>query len=123
LRGRASRVRSSQRWPVIGLLSTTSSDGYTERLRAFRLGLKDAGYVEGENVAIEYRWAENQSDRLAALAAELARRPVAVIATIGGQASAFAARRRPRPSPSSSSPPKTRSGSVWSQVSRGQGPT
>jgi putative ABC transport system substrate-binding protein len=78
--------------PVIGFLNTTSPDGYTERLRAFRLGLKDTGYFEGENVAIEYRWAENQSDRLAALAAELVRRRVAVIATTGGQASAFAAK-------------------------------
>ena len=53
--------------PVIGFLNTTSPDGYTERLRAFRMGLKESSYFEGENVAIEYRWAENQSDRLAAL--------------------------------------------------------
>ena len=78
--------------PVIGFLSTASPDGYTERLRAFRLGLKDTGFVEGENVAIEYHWAENQSDRLAALTAELVRRRVAVIATTGGQASALAAK-------------------------------
>ena len=78
--------------PVIGFLSTASPDGYAERLRAFRLGLKEAGYVEGENVAIEYRWAHNQSDRLPALAAELVRRGVAVIATVGGQASASAAK-------------------------------
>ncbi|MGB9043827.1 MAG: ABC transporter substrate-binding protein [Pseudolabrys sp.] len=78
--------------PVIGFLNTTSPDGYTERLRAFRQGLKETGYVEGENVAIEYRWAENQSDRLAALAAELVRRHVAVIATTGGPASALAAK-------------------------------
>jgi putative ABC transport system substrate-binding protein len=78
--------------PVIGFLNTTSPDGYTERLRAFRQGLKESGYVEGENVAIEYRWAENQSERLAALAAELVSRHVAVIATTGGPASALAAK-------------------------------
>ena len=58
--------------PVIGFLHAVSPVGFTERLRDFRLGLKDAGYVEGENVTIEYRWAENQLDRLPALAAELA---------------------------------------------------
>ena len=66
--------------PVIGLLDSRSPDGMTDRLRAFREGLKDSGYVERENVAIKYRWAENQLDRLPELAAELVRRQVAVIA-------------------------------------------
>jgi putative tryptophan/tyrosine transport system substrate-binding protein len=70
--------------PVIGFLHNTSPDAFTERLRGFRQGLKDAGFVEGENVAIEYRWAENQIDRLPALAAELVRRKVAAIVAGGG---------------------------------------
>jgi len=78
--------------PVVGLLGATSLVTNVDQLRAFRLGLKEAGYVEGENVAIEYRWAENQFDRLPALAAELVRRRVAVIATSGGPAVAFAAK-------------------------------
>jgi putative tryptophan/tyrosine transport system substrate-binding protein len=65
--------------PVIGFLSVASPDGYTDRLRAFRQGLKDTGHVEAVNVAIEYRWAENQIERLPALAGELVRRDVAVI--------------------------------------------
>ena len=65
--------------PVIGYLNIGSPDAYTERLRAFHQGLKDTGYLEGENVAIEYRWAYNQLDRLPALVADLLRRPVAVI--------------------------------------------
>ena len=56
--------------PVIGFLHPTWPDTTAERLRAFRQGLKDSGYVEGESVAIEYRWAEGQIDRLAALAAD-----------------------------------------------------
>ena len=56
--------------PVIGLLDTTSLETTASRLRAYRQGLKDTGYVEGENVAIEYRFAENQIDRLPALATE-----------------------------------------------------
>ena len=69
-----------------------SPDTIADRLRGFQQGLKDTGYVEGENVAIEYRWAENQVDRLPALAAELVRRQVAVIVATGGAAPAFAAK-------------------------------
>ena len=64
----------------------------TDRLRAFRLGLKDNGYIEGENVAMEYRWTENQPGQLAELAAKLIRRRVTVIVTSGGPASATAAK-------------------------------
>jgi putative ABC transport system substrate-binding protein len=78
--------------PVIGFLDPRSPDGIAERLRGFHLGLKETGHVEGENVAIEYRWAENQMDRLPALAAELVRRKVAVITTTGGPALALAAK-------------------------------
>ena len=69
--------------PVIGFLNSQSPDGYTERLRGFRQGLKEAGFIEGENVAIEYRWAENQLDRLPALATDLVRRRVAVVVALG----------------------------------------
>jgi putative ABC transport system substrate-binding protein len=79
--------------PVVGLLDPTTPDAATaDRLRAFRQGLKDAGFVEGENLAIEYRWAESRVDRLSVLAAELVRRQVAVIVAIGGSSPAFAAK-------------------------------
>ena len=69
--------------PVVGFLDSRSSDTISERLRAFRQALKESGYVEGENVSIIYRFAENQYDRLPELAADLVRRQVAVIATAG----------------------------------------
>jgi len=83
----------AQQWamPVIGFLDPRSPYTVADQLRAFRQGLKDTGYVEGENLTIEYRWAEGQFDRLAALAVELVRRRVAVIVTTGGPAAAFAA--------------------------------
>jgi putative ABC transport system substrate-binding protein len=78
---------------VIGFLDPRSSDTVTAgRLQAFRHGLKDTAYVEGENVAIEYRWAENQMDRLPALAGELVHRRVSVIVVSGGFVVAFAAK-------------------------------
>jgi putative tryptophan/tyrosine transport system substrate-binding protein len=78
--------------PVIGFINPQSPDGHTERLRGFREGLKDTGYVEGDNIVVEYRWAEGQFDQLAALAAELVRRQVAVIVATGGISSAMAAK-------------------------------
>src|SRR4051794_19291421 len=71
--------------PVIGFLDPRSPDAVGDRLRAFRQGLKDSGYVEGENVTITYRWAESKIDQLPELAADLVRRKVAVIATAGDE--------------------------------------
>jgi len=76
-------ARAQQAMPMVGFLASQLPDAVTDRLRGFRQGLKDTGYVEGENVAIVYRFAENQDDRLPALAAELVSRHVAVIATAG----------------------------------------
>src|SRR6516225_9749440 len=76
--------------PLIGFLNATSPDAY--RLRAFHQGLKEAGFVEGENVAIEYRWADNQLDRLPMLAAELVRRPVTLIVAGGGSRAGLTAK-------------------------------
>jgi len=77
--------------PVVGFLHPASPDGNTDRLRAFREGLKEMGFVEGENVAIEYRWADNNLERLPELATDLVHRRVAVIATFGPP-TAFAAK-------------------------------
>ena len=78
--------------PVIGVLGVTSFENNTERLRAFRSALKETGYVEGENVTIEYRWAEGQFERLRVLAGELVGRQVSVIASTEGTTAAFAAK-------------------------------
>jgi putative tryptophan/tyrosine transport system substrate-binding protein len=77
--------------PVIGFLSSTSPEVYADRLRAFAQGLKEEGYIEGQNVAIEYRWAGDHDDRLPVLAAELVHRQVTVIAA-GGTPSSVAAK-------------------------------
>ena len=78
--------------PVIGFLNPNLADGHTERLRGLREGLKEAGFVEGENVAIEFRWGDGQFDRLPAMAADLVQLGVAVIVATGGILSALAAK-------------------------------
>src|SRR5215472_464014 len=78
--------------PVIGFLITASPDSSTYDVRGFHKGLSETGYVEGQNVAIEYRWAEGRHDRLPAMAADLVHRKVDAIATGGGTASALAAK-------------------------------
>jgi putative tryptophan/tyrosine transport system substrate-binding protein len=71
--------------PVIGFLSSASAEAWKPFVSAYRSGLSQAGFVEGSNVAIEFRWAEGQYDRLPALAAELVRLPVTLIAASGGR--------------------------------------
>jgi putative ABC transport system substrate-binding protein len=105
-------------WPIaaraqqaaIGYLNTRAAGEDEHLLAAFHQGLKETGYVEGENVAIMHRFADNQVDRLPELAADLVRRQVAVMVATG--VGAFVARWQPRRSPSSSSPPKTPLGSA-----------
>ena len=78
--------------PVIGFLNTQSPDVFSYLVTGFRKGLRETGYVEGENLTIEYRWAANQYDRLPALAADLVRSQVSVIAATGGSVSPLAAK-------------------------------
>jgi putative ABC transport system substrate-binding protein len=104
--------------PVIGFLLPTSADADADRLRGFHRSLKDSGYRESENVAIAYRFAENQVDRLPELAADLVRRQVAVIGT-GGGAAAFAAKAATTTIPIVF----TRSGLVLSPASPGRAAT
>src|SRR5207248_2429471 len=78
--------------PVVGFLNTQSADLFAYLVAGFRRGLRDTGYVEDRNLAIEYRWAENRYDRLPALAAELVERRVSVIAATGGSISVLTAK-------------------------------
>ena len=114
----AARAQQSP-MPVIGFLDLRSPEALTERLRGFRQGLKETGYVEGDNATILYRWAENRLDRIPEFAAELARRPVALIVASGGPHVALTRKSKPRSrqSLSFSFPVKTPSCSVWSRAS------
>jgi putative ABC transport system substrate-binding protein len=76
-------ARAQAKVPLIGWLNTTSADAYAHYVRAFQKSLGESGFVDGQNVAIEYRWAESHLDRLPALAAELVRRDVSVICSNG----------------------------------------
>jgi putative tryptophan/tyrosine transport system substrate-binding protein len=78
--------------PVIGFLSSRTPNESAHLVAAFRRGLAENGYVEGQNVAVEYRWALGQYDRLPALATDLVSRPVAVVASVGGDPAAQAAK-------------------------------
>ena len=102
--------------PLVGFLGTSSLDA--DGLRAFHLGLKETGYVEGDNVTILHRWTEGRLDQLPEVAADLARRRVAVIASFGLH---WRPKLRPRRSQSSSALAKTRSGSVLLIVSPDRG--
>ena len=106
--------------PVIGYLNGTAPDANAALLAAFRQGLSETGYVEGQNLAIEYRWAEFHYDRLPALAADLVRRKVDVIAACGGAGRHWRRKTRRRRSRSSSPPAPTRSRAGWSPVSPGR---
>src|SRR5688572_16074640 len=82
----------AQEKPIVGFLNSGSPRVFASQVQGFHVGLKEGGYIPGENVAVEYRWAEGSYDRLPLLAAELVRRPVAVIAATGGTVSALAAK-------------------------------
>jgi ABC-type uncharacterized transport system substrate-binding protein len=80
--------------PVIGYLSARSPEDTAHLVEAFRRGLSEAGFVEGQNVMVEYRWARGQQDRLPDLAADLVRKPVTLLVSTGGEAAALAAKGR-----------------------------
>ncbi|MGC1970195.1 MAG: ABC transporter substrate-binding protein, partial [Pseudolabrys sp.] len=77
-------ARAQQAMPVVGLLGISAPDTIGDRLRMYRLGLKEAGYIDGENLVIDYRWTENQFDRLPELVADFVRKQVAVLTTVAG---------------------------------------
>ena len=89
---RTQPLSAQQTRPVIGILGRTTAQEYAFLMAAVRKGLTEAGYVEGQNVTIEYRWADNHDDRLEAMASELVKKQVSVIFTSGGAPPALAAR-------------------------------
>ena len=104
--------------PVIGFINTASPEPFANLVRAFRDGLGKTGYIEGQNVAIEYRWAEDHGERLPTFAADLVRRQVNVIAATGGVLQLTRQRRQPRPSlPHDSSSSARARGSTSSDAS------
>jgi len=110
--------------PVIGFLyGGSSADAAADRVRAFRKGLGETGYVEGQNVAVEYHWLEGQYDRLPAVTAELVRRRVAVIATPGDTLASIAAKAATATIPIYSASVKTQSSLVLSPASLGRAAT
>jgi putative tryptophan/tyrosine transport system substrate-binding protein len=78
--------------PVVGYLSARSPDDTWHLVEAFRRGLREGGFVEGQNATIEYRWALGERERLAGLASDLVRKPVSVLVTTGGESAALAAK-------------------------------
>ena len=106
--------------PVVGFVSGRSNESSVRDGGAFRKALNETGYVEGQNVMVEYHWLDGQYDRLPALMAQLVRRRVAVIATPGFGDGALAAKVPPRRSRSSSASRKTRSSLVWSPALPGR---
>ena len=109
--------------PVVGLVNGSSLDASARDVAEFRKGLNETGYVEGQNVTVEYHWLEGRYDRLTALMADLVRRRVAVIATPGTTPGTIAAKPPQRRSRSSSVSPKIRSSSVLSPASPGRAAT
>src|SRR5947207_13651130 len=110
-------ARAQQSMPVIGYVNSGTAGANLKNIAAFRAGLTEAGFVEGQNVAIEFRWAENQFDRLPALVTSLINRPAAVI--VGNTLAACAPRPQPRRFRLSLQPAAIRSGTAWSRAWHG----